>query len=116
MLGQTAVSLTVESLSDSVEVVDEISNTGCRKLLSNETDPLLLYTASVSVDPFDMTGFCHNINASYRQCSVSLSFLIGSNLMRTTESRPGVTHLEIFINAGAIVGGVQFFTWLLMGG
>ena len=42
-------------------------------------------------------------------------FSFNSKLVRTTETLLGISNLYIWINAGAIVGAVQFFGWILKG-
>jgi hypothetical protein len=46
-------------------------------------------------------------------CQMSISLSFGSHLIRSSVSRPGISHLEMWLNAGAITGTVQFFAWFL---
>ena len=58
--------------------------------------------------------YCDRVKSglnSYCRSSMVLSY--ESQLIQSVRSRPGTTRLEIWLNAGSIIGGVQFFFWFL---
>ena len=46
-------------------------------------------------------------------CQMSVSISFGNHLIQSSTSRPGISHLDIWLNAGAITGTIQFFAWFL---
>jgi hypothetical protein len=56
---------------------------------------------------------CDTASGPSNKCSQMISFQFGSLAASTLESVPGIDQLDIWLNAGAIVGAVQFFAWFL---
>ena len=102
----------------SQQAQDQACSSRFRSFFSAQADPpISFYTASIVPAPTPDPAQCDlglaSANPSPCQVSVTLSFI--SNIVRTTETVPGISKLEIWINAGAIVGAVQFFGWILKG-
>ena len=101
----------------------------CTKILSpfmsDPENPLLSYQITHTVvgeisndtlDPFPVSECDLAVNAqaaSNSICVTNATFYIFARLISTTISEPSISKLDIVINMGAIVGGVQFFVWLL---
>ena len=131
MLTDVDISLTMENIHDELNFIGTTFATpsesdqnhkdcesGLRKLLSAQEPFYSLYTASITAsDPItNRTGNC-SAASDQQQCgSVSITLSFGSSIVRTTETKPGISKQEVWINAGAIVGAIQFFAWLLRGG
>jgi hypothetical protein len=83
-----------------------------KKLLSDSDNFLNLY--SPTVIPVNTANACRTGNEStIMQCNSEFRFLFNSYVINTMESIPGIQKGEIWMNAGAIVGAVQFFVWFL---
>jgi hypothetical protein len=81
-----------------------------KKLLSDSDNFLKLYTPTVI--PVNTANACRTGNEStIIQCNSEFRFLFNSYVINTMESMPGISKLDIWTNAGAIVGAVQFFGW-----
>lgn len=80
----------------------------------NRSKPLSLY--SLSVDSSTVYTDCEAQDADgdgTNKCQFFAEFSLGSQLVQSSHSAPGATKLSIVVNAGAIVGGVQFLMWFL---
>ena len=131
ILADVEISLTMENLHDELDFIGTTfaipsephqypreCEPGLRKLLSAPLPFHSLYAASItSSDSIRSEDSNCSAASDQHQCAfavITLSF--GSRLVRTTETKPGISKQEIWINAGAIVGAIQFFAWLLRGG
>ena len=117
-----SVTFDAEQIVDSYGFID-IPNTNAldcasifQTLLADRTKPLSTYTASIIPSPLITTGNCDVINDTQQQCQVSMILQLGSRILRTTETVPGISRLDIWLELGAIVGAVQFVAWILNGG
>lgn len=81
-----------------------------RNTLSQEDSPYLSYSASLSPVSNQDVSTCDS-NDDTCQAVVTLNY--PSNIVGTIASTHSIDRLTIWLNAGAIVGGVQFFTWFL---
>ena len=134
LVSDTALSLTVEHIIDSHGVLkpptwpgqldaDKLDalkpNSECparfRSLYSAKDPPLSAYTSSIIPTPILNASQCDLGNAFQQPCQMSITLSFSSKLVRTTKTLPGISKLDIWINAGAIVGAVQFFGWILKG-
>ena len=130
ILSDTALSLTLEHIHDSLGVllpqpfpsdsVDSIIPLGSEcsvgfNLYSATDPPVSAYTGSINSTPLLNASECDLAKDFQRPCLVSATLSFSSQIVRTTESVPGISQLDIWINVGAIVGAVQFFGWILKG-
>lgn len=74
---------------------------------SDPASPYVSYTmtALTSVTPAD--------TSSNAEKPFGLIFRFATHIVPSTTSEPGITKLDIVLNAGALVGGIQFFAWFL---
>ena len=84
-------------------------------LLTNQSRPYLIYTPSIVPSPLVETRNCVDKYEAQQQCSVTIILQMGSRFLRSTKTIPGIAIVDIWLNIGAIVGGVQFFAWILNG-
>ena len=56
---------------------------------------------------------CDTASGPSNQCPQTISFEFGSLAASTLESVPGNEQLDVWLNAGAIIGAIQFFDWFL---
>jgi hypothetical protein len=56
---------------------------------------------------------CDTVTDPTNTCDVGIEFQFASLAVSSMESVPGIDQLDIWLNAGAIVGAVQFFAWFL---
>lgn len=117
------ISLTMENLHDELNFIDTAfaqyspdCESGLQKLLSTQEPLYSLYTASITSSDSINNQDCFAAGDQYKCGFVDITLSFGSRIVRTTETRPGISKQDIWLNAGAIVGAVQFFAWLLRGG
>ena len=126
MLTGVDISLTMENLHDELNFISTTfadqyppdCEPGLRKLLSAQEPFYSLYTASITSSasiPNEITG-CHISKYQHGCAIVDIRLSFASRIVRTTETKPGISKQDIWLNAGAIVGAIQFFAWLLRGG
>ena len=89
---------------------------GLRKLLSAQEPFYSLYTASITSSNSIMELNCSAASDQLQCGAVSNRLSFDTRIVRTTKTGPGISKQDIWLNAGAIVGAVQFFAWLLRGG
>lgn len=82
---------------------------GLYKRSLSRTSPYLAYTASLSTYSSNVTDLCGDSSNCHNQAFIQFK----SSTVNSLTSVHGITKLEIVLNAGAIVGAVQFFTWFL---
>ena len=123
MLTDLDISLTLEYLHDDLNFINPSlpsqHATDCetilRQLLSNQTQLYSIYTASITTTGSfeNRSTNCSTASDQHRCGTVYITLSFGSRIVRTTETKPGILKQDIWISAGAIVGAVQFFAWLL---
>ena len=45
------------------------------------------------------------------RCGMDVGLAYANQFVISQETRPGIGYLDIWLNAGAIIGSVQFFAW-----
>jgi hypothetical protein len=114
LLDYNIVPLGVEGIKDAYGLFTLPSQSAMqvKKLLSDSDNFLNLY--SPTVIPVNTANACRTGNEStIIHCNSEFRFLFNSYVINTMESMPGISKLGIWMNAGAIVGAVQFFGWFL---
>jgi hypothetical protein len=71
------------------------------------------YTQATSIVTGPSAQLCNSTTGPYIGCPTVMTFKFGSLAASTMTSIPGNEKLDIWLNAGAIVGAVQFFAWFL---
>jgi hypothetical protein len=89
--------------------VDTEMCAGLYKRSLSRTSPYLAYTASLSTYSTNITVLCEDSQNCYNPASI----LFKSSMVNSLTSVHGITKLGILLNAGAVVGAVQFFAWFL---
>lgn len=119
VFGGTHVQLELTRISDSRGVLqfpaDEDHHcTNARKaIFPDKEKPYHHWSSTLSfVDQGDYES-CDVQENNRAQCSSQVIFSYASQLVRTTKSTPGISKIGMWLNAGAVAGGVQFFFWFL---
>jgi hypothetical protein len=86
--------------------------TASEALFDNDEFPYISYSLSVVSSRIN-TGCELLENGTITSCVFSAIINYGTQTVQTTTSTPGISKLNIVVNAGALVGGVQFLTWFL---
>ena len=84
-----------------------------RKTLSVSGSPYRSYSLNTFNEVNYDASTCASEKDGSGSCTSTVSLIIGSKIVNTIESTHGIDGLTIWLNAGAIVGGVQFFAWFL---
>lgn len=98
-------------------VVAPSSTEACGKtyhgLLTEKKIPYTAYSWNLESSVPTTSNFtsCDVSQDADARCTMALEFSFGTHLIHTYESQPGISKLEIWLNAGAITGAVQFFAW-----
>ena len=123
MFADVDISLTMETMHDELNVISTAyanysrdCESGIRELLSLQKPWYSLYTAGITSSGSITDQNCSAASDQHQCGFVDITLSFGSRIVRTTETKPGISKQEIWINAGAIVGAIQFFAWLLRGG
>ena len=119
-LATTQYNIVAEHIIDRYGLVVAPSATeACGKkyhsLLTEYDTPYTAYSWNLESSVPTTTNFttCDVMNNENAQCPMGLEFSFGTHLIHTYESQPAISKLEIFLNAGAITGAVQFFAWFV---
>lgn len=121
VIGDTSITFDAQQIIDSYGLIDipKTNDSGCTsglsRLLADRSRPFSTYTASITSSPLITTGNCEAIKDAQQKCEVSIILQLGSRILRTTETVPRMSRVEIWLDIGAIVGGVQFFAWIFNG-
>lgn len=59
------------------------------------------------------TGYCDIAKNFTGPCMCTTVLSYDSQMMQSIKSNPGTSRLNVWLNAGSIIGGVQFFFWFL---
>ena len=114
IFGSSSFTLTLEHITDSRGLLGaEMGIFPFSDLLIDPTSPFHLYEYTTTAVPDPSGVQCDISKTTPDICLESVSITFDSQLVRSTTSVPGISQLDIWLNAGAIVGGVQFFAWLL---
>lgn len=129
MLTDADISLTMETLHDELNSIGSTfaslsepyqylpgCELGLRELLSAQEPFYSLYTASITSSDSNLNCNTAAVSDQHMCHFVYITLSFGSRIVRTTQTKPGISKQDIWLNAGAIVGAVQFFAWLLRGG
>jgi hypothetical protein len=116
---QTYFSLEVMTISDVYGLVGQTcSSESCRQgyadVLSDPAHPYHLYSPIVTTTPLTNPSCDVATDPNAQLCAGNIYMQIASNVVQTMESVPDIAKLDIWLNAGAIVGAVQFFAWFLV--
>jgi hypothetical protein len=112
-----SMSLTASYITDTYNLITRPGqSTACvtasKALFDNDEFPYISY--SLSVVSSSINTDCQLLeNGTITSCVFSAIINYGSQTVQTTTSTPGISKLSIVVNAGALVGGVQFLTWFL---
>lgn len=117
-MGSNTFTIFAETIKDTLGYVKpEKSNddADCEKfytqVLSMDNSPYTSYTFNLASLPTTNMKYCDlNGNAS-ASCVSQVLIRYGSRVVRAMESKRGRSSLEILVDEGAIVGGIQFFLW-----
>lgn len=121
---QVYFSITASRMSDTFNTITAPNEfqSNCtqtfRNLVSDPVSPFTMYdmalTGSVSTTNGSYVQDCDvAINPSAR-CLSEVSLNYGSQVISNRRTGPSIEKLDIWLNAGAVVGAVQFLTWFLL--
>lgn len=88
-----------------------------QKVMSDENRPLTLFNSGLTSSSPVVDNYredCNVASNSSLVCRSSVTMVYGSQFVQRQRSIPGRSKQSIWIDIGAIVGAVQFFTWLVM--
>ncbi len=113
---QYAIALTASYTTDKYNLITRPGQSSAcvsasKALFDNEQSPYISYSASF--DSSQVNTDCPTLNGTVAQCVFSAIISYSTQMVQTTVSVPGISKLNIVLNAGALVGGVQFFAWFL---
>ena len=121
VIANTSISFDVQQIFDSYERIhltksnDSDCASGFPSLLTNQSQPLSIYTPSIVPSPLIETGNCVEVLDGQQKCKISILLQMGSRILRKTTTIPGIAIVDIWLNIGVIVDGVQFIAWILNG-
>jgi hypothetical protein len=107
--------VTAEQITDTLGMINApTSPKQCKEFFSNtlsrDDSQYLSYSASLSPVSNQDVSTC---DSSGQVCQAVATLNYPSNIVNTIASTHSIDQLTIWLNAGAIVGGVQFFAWFL---
>ena len=80
----------------------------------NTTRPYHSWTSTFNfVSILDFDGCDVEKGGAAARCVSQVALTYASQIVRDAKSRSGISQMDIWLNAGAVVGGVQFFFWFL---
>ena len=85
------------------------------KLLKEYSTPYTAYSWNLesSIPTVANIADCDVAENPDASCKMAISVSFGTHLVHTSTSQPGISKLNIWLNAGSITGAVQFFAWFL---
>jgi len=117
-MGSTTFTIFAESMTDKLGYVRPPASSNDQACENFYTETLRMnppynsYTFNMASLPNTDLASCDTSNGnSGAFCICQVLIRYGSRVVRSMESVRGMTRLEIFINEGAVVGGIQFFMW-----
>lgn len=113
-------SLELTDMQDSYDLLDlsgnrSRNNNNCSDLRSaifSDTDQYLSWSSGISAMPrLDLNSCDIAIYGDNARCAMQVGLSYSSQLVNIAKTEPGIEKLTIWLNAGAVVGGVQFLFW-----
>lgn len=87
-------------------------------LIENADPPIALFDLQLTTSQTTTTNFSQECTLGEEEaplsCTGGWSVQYGTQFITTQVSRPGKSKQDMWIDAGAIVGAVQFFCWFLL--
>lgn len=120
VLAENFCTLTASLITDTLGLIKPSAGQPdiCRGLyqsaFSLENPQYTSYAPSAVIQSDQVTlSDCDTVTDPTNTCEVGIEIQFGSLAVNSMESIPGINQLDIWLNAGAIVGAVQFFAWFL---
>ena len=88
-----------------------------RRVMTDKSRPLTLFNSGLTSSSPVVDNYREDCDVSRNSstvCRSSVTMVYGSQFVQSQKSIPGRSKQSIWIDIGAIVGAVQFFTWLFL--
>lgn len=116
-----AVSLRAAYTTDSYGLISGTkTTTTCEEqsevLLSDTIFPYVSYTSDLDTSIVEAWDNCDEQQigeGTAYACAFNMTMRYETQMIQSMTSVPGISKLDILLNAGSIVGGIQFFAWFL---